>query len=172
MFPCLRKDGSIIYTEISTAPLMIGKKIMCVVGLFRDVTERIKAVNELKKLSLAVEQSPVSVVITDRTGKIEYVNPRFTEVTGYSAEEAFNQNPRILKSGEKPPEFYKKHVGNHFFRERIGAGNFATKRKTGTFTGNKLPFHRSAMKKAMLRTLSQLKKILQNGSAQKSKFAV
>jgi len=62
---------------------------------------------ELKKLSTAVEQSPASVVITDPQGTIEYVNPKFSEVTGYSAEEAIGQNPRILKSGETPPEVYQ-----------------------------------------------------------------
>jgi PAS domain S-box-containing protein len=62
---------------------------------------------ELRKLSTAVEQSPASVVITDPQGTIEYVNPKFSEVTGYSAEEAIGQNPRILKSGQTPPEVYE-----------------------------------------------------------------
>ncbi|CAB1059374.1 diguanylate cyclase/phosphodiesterase (GGDEF & EAL domains) with PAS/PAC sensor(s) [Olavius sp. associated proteobacterium Delta 1] len=61
---------------------------------------------ELKKLSIAVEQSPASVVITDPQGTIEYVNSKFCEVTGYSAEEAIGRNPRILRSGETPPEVY------------------------------------------------------------------
>jgi PAS domain S-box-containing protein len=62
---------------------------------------------ELKKLSTAVEQSPASVVITDPQGTIEYVNPKFSEVTGYSAGEAIGRNPRILKSGQTPPEVYQ-----------------------------------------------------------------
>jgi diguanylate cyclase (GGDEF)-like protein/PAS domain S-box-containing protein len=60
----------------------------------------------LRLLSRAVEQSPSSVVITNLAGEIEYVNPKFTEVTGYTAEEAVGQNPRILKSGLTPPEVY------------------------------------------------------------------
>jgi len=59
------------------------------------------------KLSRAVEQSPVSIVITDLNGNIEYVNPKFTEVTGYTSAEAIGQNPRILKSGKMPPEIYQ-----------------------------------------------------------------
>jgi two-component system sensor histidine kinase/response regulator len=62
---------------------------------------------ELRKLSEAVEQSPVTVMITDKNGTIEYVNPSFSEVTGYSAKEAIGQNPRILKSGNHPDSFYK-----------------------------------------------------------------
>jgi PAS domain S-box-containing protein len=58
---------------------------------------------DLRKVSQAVEQSPVTVVITDKKGTIEYVNPRFTEVTGYTAAEALGQNPRILKSEKTPP---------------------------------------------------------------------
>jgi sigma-B regulation protein RsbU (phosphoserine phosphatase) len=61
---------------------------------------------ELRKLSRAVEQSPATVVITDTGGNIEYVNPKFTNLTGYSFAEALGKNPRILKSGEQPPEFY------------------------------------------------------------------
>lgn len=55
----------------------------------------------------AVEQSPTSIVITDRFGKIEYVNPRFTEVTGYSKDEVLGQNPRIIKSGITPDWVYQ-----------------------------------------------------------------
>jgi PAS domain S-box-containing protein len=59
------------------------------------------------KLSRAVEQNPVSIVITDLIGKIEYVNPKFTEVSGYTPAEAIGQNPRVLKSGKMPPETYR-----------------------------------------------------------------
>ena len=59
------------------------------------------------KLSRAVEQSPVSIVITDLNGNIEYVNPKFVEETGYTPAEAIGQNPRVLKSGKIPPETYR-----------------------------------------------------------------
>lgn len=61
----------------------------------------------LHKMTLAVEHSPVSVLITNRSGVIEYVNPKFCEVTGYSPEEARGRTPRILKSGTHPPEYYR-----------------------------------------------------------------
>jgi len=72
-----------------------------------EIRERQRIEMELRKLSLAVEQSPASIVITDLDGKIEYVNPRFTQITGYSFEKAIGKNPRILKSGKTPPETYR-----------------------------------------------------------------
>lgn len=74
---------------------------------FVDETERKQKELQILKLSEAVRQSAASIVITDLTGNIEYVNPRFTEVTGYSSEESIGQNPRVLKSGEQSSDFYK-----------------------------------------------------------------
>lgn len=62
----------------------------------------------IRKLSRAVEQSPVAIMITDTAGTIEYVNPRFTRLTGYPPEEALGRNPRILRSGETTPEQYRR----------------------------------------------------------------
>ena len=62
----------------------------------------------IRKLSRAVEQSPVAIMITDTAGRIEYVNPKFTYLSGYSVAETLDQNPRILKSGETTPEEYKR----------------------------------------------------------------
>lgn len=61
----------------------------------------------LRKLTVAVENSPTSVVITDRFGTIEYVNRKFCQVTGYSPQELLGKNPRILKSGTQPEQFYR-----------------------------------------------------------------
>jgi two-component system sensor histidine kinase/response regulator len=75
-------------------------------GMIEDVTDRKQAEERLMQLSRAVQQSPSSVVITDREGVIRYVNPKFTEVTGYSFDEVLGKTPRILKSGRHPQEMY------------------------------------------------------------------
>ncbi|GGK63345.1 EAL domain-containing protein [Amphritea balenae] len=77
------------------------------VAVFNDATEQVNANNSLKKLSMAVEQSPNVVVITDVDGNIEYVNTKFTITTGYIADEVLGQNPRLFNSGETAPEVYK-----------------------------------------------------------------
>jgi PAS domain S-box-containing protein len=77
------------------------------IGIMQDVTERKQAEEKIRQLSKAVEQSPVSIVITNIDGAIEYVNPKFEMVTGYSFEEAIGKNPRILKSGHTSMEDYK-----------------------------------------------------------------
>ncbi len=63
--------------------------------------------DELRKLSRAMEQSPAAVVITNTNGDIEYINPKYSEVTGYTMEEAIGKNPRMLNSGKQSDEFYK-----------------------------------------------------------------
>ncbi len=96
-----------------------------------DITSTRQADLELRKLSRAMEQSPASIVITDTEGNIEYVNPKFEEISGYSAEEAIGQNPRILRSGDKTTEDYRE------LWETISAGmewrgHFHNKRKDGS----------------------------------------
>ena len=85
---------------------------------------------ELRKLSQATENSPASVVVTDKNGTIEYVNPTFSEVTGYSAAEAVGQNPRVLKSGDLPESFYKE-LWDTILSGKVWRGEFINKRKNG-----------------------------------------
>jgi PAS domain S-box-containing protein len=119
-----RKDGRTFPVEV-TATFLMFNEAEYIFAFVADITHRkqteeeIRKLNEdlekrveertaeLKKLSETVKQSPVTVVITDKNGTIEYVNPTFCEITGYSAKEAIGQNPRILKSGDYPESFYK-----------------------------------------------------------------
>ena len=94
--------------------------------------ERKRAEEAVRKLSRAVEQSPVSVVITDLRGNIEYVNPKFTQVTGYTVEEVLGKNSRILKSGHTPPEEYRR-LWTTITSGREWRGEFLNKKKNGEF---------------------------------------
>jgi PAS domain S-box-containing protein len=100
-------------------------------ALVRDITERKRAAEAVHKLSHVVEQSPVSVVVTDITGAIEYVNPKFTEVTGYTRDEVMGKNPRILKSGLVAPEVYA-DLWNTLAAGRDWRGELCNKRKDGS----------------------------------------
>lgn len=75
-------------------------------GTCQDITERRAAEEQLRKISLAVEQSPESIIITNLAAEIEYVNEAFVLATGYLREEVTGRNPRILHSGKTPPETY------------------------------------------------------------------
>jgi polar amino acid transport system substrate-binding protein len=97
----------------------------------QTITKRVQeATGELKKVSEAVEQSPASVVITAKDGTIEYVNPTFSEVTGYSEDEAIGQNPRVLKSGNLPKSFYKE-LWDTILSGNIWHGEFINRKKSG-----------------------------------------
>jgi two-component system, sensor histidine kinase and response regulator len=100
------------------------------VGVTWDITERTKAEENIKKLSKAIEFSPTSVIITDLSGTIEYVNSKFTEVTGYTFEEAVGQNPSIIKSGKHPNEYWDK-LWKTILEGDIWKGEFINKNKSG-----------------------------------------
>lgn len=91
-----------------------------------------KSEGRLKLLNRAIAQSPVSIVITDSNGILQYVNPKFTEITGYSSHEAIGKNPRILKSGYHTDEFYRElwetlRLGKDWF------GEMKNRKKNGDF---------------------------------------
>ncbi len=96
-----------------------------------DITRTREAEQELRKLGRALEQSPVSVVITDVNGVIEYVNPKFEETSGYSAEEVIGARPSLLKSGEMSDEEYAE-MWRTILSGREWRGVFHNRRKDGT----------------------------------------
>lgn len=101
-----------------------------ILGIVTDVTQSRLAELELRKLHQAVEQSPSAIIITDTDGKIEYVNRKFTEVTGFTAEEAIGRNPNILKSGHTPSERYAE-LWESVLSGKEWRGEFRNKKKNG-----------------------------------------
>ncbi|MCX7173026.1 MAG: PAS domain S-box protein [Proteobacteria bacterium] len=102
-----------------------------IAGLIIDITERKAAEDQLRKLSLAVEQSPESVVITDIDARIEYVNDAFVKTSGYSREEAIGKNPRILQSGKTSRQTYAA-LWDALTHERAWKGELYNRRKDGS----------------------------------------
>ncbi|MEN6586520.1 MAG: bacteriohemerythrin [Sulfuricella sp.] len=98
--------------------------------LQREIEIRKQTENELRKLSRAVEFSPVSIIITDAGGLIEYVNPKFTEVTGYRLPEVKGKTPRILKSGETRDDVYQQ-LWTTISRGQEWVGEFHNRKKNG-----------------------------------------
>lgn len=84
----------------------------------------------MAQMTYVIEQSPVSVVITDLDGTIQYVNQKFSKMTGYSFKEAIGQNPRILQSGRHLPEFYKE-MWDTLMSVKVWSGEFCNKKKSG-----------------------------------------
>ncbi len=93
--------------------------------------ERKRAEESLRKLLLAVEQSPNSIVITNLDGNLEYVNEGFVKSTGYSREEVIGKNPRILQSGKTSPDVYS-DMWAHLTNGRVWKGEFINRRKDGS----------------------------------------
>ncbi|KAB0671059.1 PAS domain S-box protein [Oryzomonas sagensis] len=96
----------------------------------RELAERQKAEASLRKLTVGVEQNPASIIITDTGGTIEYVNPRFSEVTGYSSVEAVGQNTRMFKSGTTSPAEYRL-LWETILGGREWRGEFHNRKKSG-----------------------------------------
>jgi two-component system, cell cycle sensor histidine kinase and response regulator CckA len=101
-----------------------------VILVFERTTNRSNLNDELRKLLYAVEQSPASIVITDTSGSIEYVNPRFTQVSGYTFAEVVGKNPRILKSGNAPASMYRE-LWETITSGREWNGELLNKKKSG-----------------------------------------
>jgi len=98
--------------------------------LSAEIAERKRNEDLVRRLSTAVEQCPVSVMITDLNGNITYINRRFLECTGYSYEEIIGQNPRFLKSGSTPPEAYRK-LWRAITSGQEWRGEFRNRKKNG-----------------------------------------
>ena len=128
--PGLHADGSRFPIELTIGLISkAGSPLFS--AHVRDISERKSAETRLRILSQAVEQSPESIVITDMQGRIEYVNAAFAMNTGYSQSEAVGMNPRVLQSGNTPPETYAS-MWETLTRGEPWKGEFYNRRKDGS----------------------------------------
>lgn len=125
-----RKNGSIIHVLIRSHDVIFSERT-CRVAVITDITELKQAEAELRKLWLAVEQSPNSIVITNLDANIEYVNQHFSVVTGYSREDAIGQNPRILQSGQTNQSIYDE-IWQKITQGNSWSGELVNRRKDGS----------------------------------------
>ena len=144
-------EGHIQLRRFLTIPIFDEDKIIAVIGVANKNTDyadedsvqlellmnsiwrivkRIEADDIVLKLSHAVEQNPTSIVITDKNGKIEYVNPKFTEIKGYTLNEVIGEYPNILKSNSSTEEFYK-DIWETILAGKTWQGEFLNKKKNG-----------------------------------------
>ena len=125
------EDGHQELVETTKVPVFDENNLLLgVLGIGHNITQRKQSENALRKLSIALEQSPTSVVITDLDSNIEYVNPRFTEITGYNSDEVMHKNPRILQSGQMQKTIYL-DMWEKLTEGKVWKGEFHNKRKNG-----------------------------------------
>jgi len=128
---CLTKSGQSFIGEVSANTfLLCGKP--CVQGIVRNIDERKRAEKTIHMLSSCIEQASESIIITDSDGTIEYINPAFTELTGYQQDEAIGQNPRLLKSGEQDERFYNE-MWEKLTQGKAWQGRIVDRKKDGSF---------------------------------------
>ncbi|MBF0427234.1 MAG: PAS domain S-box protein, partial [Magnetococcales bacterium] len=125
-----RRGSGVFPVEYSSRPIRKEGDFIGTVVVFRDISERLRTERQIRILGKAVEQSPVSIVITDPQANIEYVNPTFTVVSGYAPEEVIGQNPRVLKSGKMDEKVYN-HLWECLKRCETWKGEFLNRRKNG-----------------------------------------
>ncbi len=127
-----RKDGTTFWTEVTARFLYNqGKSPIGIIGATRDISERKRSEEQLKRLSTAVEHAGESILITGPDGTILYVNPAFETTTGYSIDDAMGKTADILKSGKHDKAFYE-DMWSTIRQGRIWRGRFTNKKKDGT----------------------------------------
>lgn len=126
-----RRDGSIQWIRMSAHPFLDAQgNLLYIDGIMQNITRQKEIEETLSKLSLAVEQSPVTIVITDTRGLIEFVNPKFEQLTGYSRHEVLGKTLAFLKSDYNTPDMYRK-LWETLQEGRIWEGEFVNRKKNG-----------------------------------------
>jgi PAS domain S-box-containing protein len=126
-----RPDGSMRWIHDRAFPVRDESgKVVRIAGVAEDVTAHRAAEEDRARLATAMEQAAEAIVITNPAGVIQYVNPAFERITGYTRQEVIGQNPRLLKSGEQDTAFYKQFWGT-LLRGEVWHGRFINRKKNG-----------------------------------------
>jgi len=129
-FRLVRRGGEAITAEAVAVNMCENPAINGIVLNIRDITSRKNAEKEINKLALVMEQSPVSILITDTDGVIEYANPMFEKVTGYGVSEVLGKKPSILKWDDSTPQLFDE-LWQTITSGRIWHGTFTNRKKNG-----------------------------------------
>lgn len=128
----VRKDGSLIWSSVNADYIHNEAGLLCgVEGTIRDISERKRSESQLHKLAQTLEQSDDAAIITDPDGTIEYVNPAFEKLTGYTREEVLGAKPSIIRSGKQRPSSYKK-LWKTILAGRVFSDILVNRKKDGT----------------------------------------
>ncbi|HOI74457.1 MAG TPA: PAS domain S-box protein [Syntrophales bacterium] len=125
----VKPDGDPLWFQAIATPKKEGPSILYH-GVLLDITERKRAEEDLRRLNFAIERAAESVLITDPDGVIQYVNPAFEKVTGYSRSEAIGRTPSLLKSGVQDHSFYE-NLWKTLKGGMIWSGRMTNRRKDG-----------------------------------------
>ena len=128
-FRLLTKSGDVRWIDFTAGFIMFEGQEASIGSVF-DITKEKQAIEEIKLLSTAVSQSPLSVIITDLDAKIEYVNDSFKQITGYDIQEVLEQKPKFLQSGYTPKHVYDE-LWDTLLKGQTWRGEFVNKRKNG-----------------------------------------
>ncbi|MBN1517193.1 PAS domain S-box protein [Candidatus Sumerlaeota bacterium] len=128
----VQADDEIRHYRIASAPILDSEnQAVSSIMMVEDVTDRVKRDRSLMRLATAVDQAKETIVVTDLSGDIQYANPAFEKITGYTLDEAIGQNPRILKSGKHDDSFYAE-LWDTISSGRVWSGEFINKKKDGS----------------------------------------
>ncbi len=122
-------NGDIRDVEVYSGPVEINGRHL-LYSIVHDISNRVSAERRLQKIRTAVDHSPASVVITDRQGTIEYVNRKFTEITGYGPDLVLGKNPRMFKSGQTPEATFTE-LWQTILSGKEWRGLFQNRKRTG-----------------------------------------
>lgn len=122
--------GGVVDVEVFSSKVEINGKLYFN-SIIHDITQKKKADNQIKLLSRSIEQSPVSVIITNPLGKIEYINSTYCRITGYTPEEVIGQTPKLQKSGHHDSGFYET-MWSTILSGKTWQGEILNRKKDGT----------------------------------------